>query len=151
VQNTLVTRIDSTPEEDSTLASIIDAPRIPGTALAGSNVAASNGHVNSQPSPNVDSSGSDDHNEHQGYQPLVDGVDVQTNHITSDRAPTLESSEGTPTQGDHFQPDGLSHQPPTSDPDGLMNTLEELAMHATNASLDRPSQAAEEYNFDHRS
>ena len=149
VQNTLVTSNDSAPEEDSTLASVIDAPRTPGTALAGSNVAASNSHVNSQPSPNVDFPGLYHHNEHQGYQPLINGVDVQTNNITSDRTPTPESSDGTPTERNHDQIDGLSHQPPTSEPDGLMDTLEELAMHATRASLDRPSQAPEEDNSDH--
>ncbi|KAL2038946.1 hypothetical protein N7G274_008286 [Stereocaulon virgatum] len=150
VQNTLVTRTDYAPEKDSALAPVIDAPRIPGTAFSGSNVAASNGHVNSQASPDLDVSGSDDHNEYQGYQPLVNGVDLQTNNIISDRTPTPESSEGILTQRNHDQIDGLSHQTPTLEPDGLMNALEELATHETRASLDRASQAAEENNLDLR-
>ena len=87
----------------------------------------SNGHTTDQPSPTVNYQSFNDHNEHQDDQPLVDGVDEQTDDTSFDCTSDPESSEVTPTQGNYDQVDGLSPQPP-----------------ATRDQLERPSEALEE-------
>lgn len=144
MQNTLVTTNGFAPEEARTPTSVIDG-RIPsGTALAESITPGSNGHTNNQPSPTVNSQSFADRNEHQDDQPLVDAVDVQIDDTPFDRTRTPESSEVTPTQGNYDQLDGLSPQPPALETDGLMSTLEELAMQTTRNQIERPSEALEE-------
>ena len=144
MQNTLVTTNGFAPEEARTPTLVIDGQIPLGAALAEPIMSGSNGDTTDQPSPTVNSQSSPDRNEHQDDQPLVDGVDAQTDDTSFDCTSIPESCEVTPTQGNFDQVDGLSPQPPALEADGLLNTLEELAMQTTRDQLERPSEALEE-------